>query len=223
MKLSSSVACLAALAALLGATGAQAGITFFNSEAAFLAATGGLKTDTYGDLAAGTVIDGSLQRPGYQVSAQDGLENELYATGTGLSTNRPDATLEFGGFASDLRALGGQWLATTYTGDAWTGARLNLDFSDANGSHQQVLDLASSSGFFGWLSDTVLQSLQVSVYDSNLTVFPTVQSFSLGYAAGDAPAGPTTGGSVPEPAAQLLVLAGLGGLALAQRHRKPLR
>lgn len=216
MQLRTSLITLATLAALLGSAAAHAGVTFFNSEAAFLAATSGLSTDHFADLGIDAPIDGALQRSGYQVSAQDGLENQLYATAAGLSTNRPDATLNFGGFASGLRALGGQLLATTYIGDAWSSARLNLWLTDADGSYQQVLDLASG-GFFGWLSDTTLTSLSISIFDSNLPVFPTVQSFSLGYASSGEPG---SGSTVPEPSAPLLLLAGLGGLAWVQRRTR---
>ncbi|NNC27602.1 PEP-CTERM sorting domain-containing protein, partial [Salinisphaera sp. USBA-960] len=105
-------------------------------------------------------------------------------------------------------AIGGSFLASTYAGAPWSGARLNITFTDGGGAHTQVLDLSSGSGYIGFVSSTPLQSLDVSLYDSNLTTFPTVQALSLGYAAA----------AVPEPARPALLLAGLVGLALLKRR-----
>lgn len=204
-----------AAAALTGA--ARADVTVYQTESSFLAATSGVGTDHFADLNPGDLLNGTLSRQAgslsYQVSSHDGLENQFYvldngAGGAWLSSNRTEAHLVFNGFAPDLRAIGGSFLASTYAGAPWSGARLNITFTDGGGAHTQVLDLSSGSGYIGFVSSTPLQSLDVSLYDSNLTTFPTVQALSLGYAAA----------AVPEPARPALLLTGLVGLALLKRR-----
>ncbi|MCV2348952.1 hypothetical protein [Paucibacter sp. Y2R2-4] len=207
MKIRTLIVALATT--VLSSLAAQASVQVFTSQSAFQAASSQLGTDSFQDLSVNEALDGPLLRQAgghsYRVSALDGLENQFYATAgengaVWLGSNRVDAHLLFDNFASNLRAIGGNFLATTYTGEAWPAARLTLTLTDAQGSTTQELDLsgASSIGFLGFVSSSHLLSLDIAVSSSSLSVFPTVENFQLGMAA-----------AVPEPSSAVLLLGGL--------------
>ena len=207
MKLHTLITALATT--VLSSLAAQADVQVFTSQTAFQAASGSLGIDRFQDLSANEALDGPLQRQAgqhsYRVSALDGLENQFYPTAgengaVWLSSNRVGAHLLFDSFAGSLRAIGGNFLATTYSGEAWPAARLTLTLTDAQGSTTQELDLsgASSISFLGFVSSSSLLSLDISVSSSSLAVFPTVENLQLGLAA-----------AVPEPGSVVLLLAGL--------------
>ncbi|MEJ6005362.1 hypothetical protein WG899_07380 [Paucibacter sp. AS339] len=207
MKIRTLITALATT--VLSSLAAQASVQIFTSQSAFQAASSQLGTDSFQDLSVNDALDGPLLRQAgshnYRVSALDGLENQFYATagenGTvWLGSNRVDAHLLFDNFANNLRAIGGNFLATTYSGEAWPEARLTLTLTDAQGSTTQELDLSGSSsiGFLGFVSSSHLLSLDIAVSSSSLSVFPTVENFQLGMAA-----------AVPEPSSAVLLLGGL--------------
>ncbi len=208
MKLRTLITSLATT--VLSSLAAQAGVQVFTTQSAFEAASAQLGTDSFLDLSLNEALDGPLLRQAgahaYRISALDGLENQLYATpgeagAVWLGSNRQGAHLVLDGFASPLRAIGGSFLATTYSGDAWPDARLTLTLTDAQGgSSTQELDLsgASSIGFLGFVSSSGLLSLDISVSNSNLPVFPSLQNLQLGMAA-----------AVPEPGSAALLIGGL--------------
>ncbi|MCV2422077.1 PEP-CTERM sorting domain-containing protein [Paucibacter sp. DJ2R-2] len=208
MKLHTLITALATT--VLSSLAAQADVQVFTSQTAFQAASGSLGIDRFQDLSADEALDGPLLRQAgahsYRVSALDGLENQFYPTAgengaVWLSSNRVGAHLLFDSFAGSLRAIGGNFLATTYSGEAWPAARLTLTLTDAQGSTTQELDLSgpSSISFLGFVSSSSsLLSLDISVSSSSLAVFPTVENFQLGLAA-----------AVPEPSSVALLLAGL--------------
>lgn len=194
---------------VLSSLAAQAEVLVFTSQSAFQAASSQLGQDSFQDLGIDEALDGPLLRSAgshaYRVSALDGLENQFYPTAgengaVRLGSNRVGAHLLFDNFAGSLRAIGGSFLATTYTGEAWSDARLTLTLTDAQGSTTQELDLsgASSIGFLGFVSSSALLSLDIAVASSSLSVFPTVENFQLGMAA-----------AVPEPSSGALLLGGL--------------
>lgn len=216
MKIRKLIAALAGT--VLASFAAQAEVLIFHSEAAFQAASSGLGQDSFQDLGTDAALDGPLQRQAgahsYRVSALDSMENQFYPVigdngAVWLSANRNQAHLLFDDFGTGVRAIGGNYLATTYLGERWTEARLSITLTDASGQHTQYLDLSSGGGFVGFISTDQLMSLDISLFDSNLTVFPSVQNFSLGLAA-----------AVPEPTPTALLLGGLALLALRQRSRR---
>lgn len=217
MKLLTLIALLASTA--MASLSAQAEVLVFHSQAAFQAASSGLGSDSFLDVPTGDALNGPLLRQAgnqaYRVSALDGIENQFYPVAgdngaVWLSANRTQAHLIFDGFSASARAIGGNFLATSYLGERWPEARLSITLTDTSGQHSQVLDLSNASGFLGFVSTDRLMSLDIALFDSNLTVFPTVQDFSLGLAA-----------AVPEPTPSALLMAGLAGLAVLtlRRHR----
>jgi hypothetical protein len=74
-----------AAAALVGT--AWADVTVYQTESSFLAATSGVGTDRFTDLNPGDLLNGTLSRQAgslsYQVSSQDGLENQFYVLDNG--------------------------------------------------------------------------------------------------------------------------------------------
>jgi hypothetical protein len=221
--LRSTLATAVVLAALVPAT-AQAQSTF-TSFAEFIDAVGPSGVDSYDDLPAFAVVPGPLDRQagsyGYSVATNEApdnlffpLENPAVSNDVWLSTENADAALNFGGFDSEVRAIGGHFFATDLDG-AVSGTRLFLVAEDLMGNRvEQTLTPLTSGAFFGVSFDFGIASLRVAAENDPQSIeayFATVNDLVLAEAVAPVP--------VPEPSALLLLSAALL-LLVARRQRR---
>jgi len=194
-----------ALASLLAtAAGAQAEITVYTTQAAFLGATGTPGVDSFDDLAL-DIYDEALNRTAggytYQVSAAGGL----FGAGTGsdhwLSSNLRLSPIVFQDFSSGVNAFGGNFFGSDIGGQYLPNANLILTAADGS-SLTYTLTGATQASFVGFVSDVALTSVSLST-DGGL-YWPTANDVVL---------------AVPEPATYGMLLAGLGCVGAIARRR----
>lgn len=195
------------LAALLlcAGTSAQAAITVYTSQAAFLSAVANPGYDTFDDLSV-VPYDPTLARTagsyGYSVFSTDGLYG---AGGSGgdywLSNNNGLDPLVFQNFSSGVNAFGGNFFTSDVAGQYTLG---NLVLTANDGSVlNYALNGTTTSSFIGFVSDSALTSVAIAT-DGGL-YWPTANNVVL---------------AVPEPATYGMLLAGIGLLGMAARRRR---
>ena len=113
---------ISAAALLLAASAAQADITVFTSQSAYLAAAGNTGVDTFDDLPI-DALDSPLNRNAgsYAYTASSvGVSPILYGAGTGsdnwLSTNNRNDSVVFSNFSSAVRGVGGFFFGSNSAG-----------------------------------------------------------------------------------------------------------
>lgn len=199
-----------AAAALLAAAGAsQAAISASSatSTASFASLLGGT-VDSFSDLTINTDL-GTTTLPrssgsyAYTANTQTDFFVVPVAGTVALSTGTTTDTITFDSFGSAVYAFGGNFFATNVLGEVASGG-LTVTATDINGlSFSRTLTGGSLSGFVGFVSDTPLASVTVSITSPNTSVYASVDNIV----------------AVPEPATWALLLAG-GVFALRAGARR---
>lgn len=203
-----------ATAALLAAAGsAQAAITVYTTQYAFLGAVNGAATDTFEDMGTLDPEPGPLTRSvgPYSYTAAAGPDSpDFYTAGllnVWLTTQEATDTITFNAFTGGVSAIGGRFFGSDSAGHINPGESLMITATDAGGSVSQTLVDARRFSFLGFVSDGLITSLTVTaVQPLRGGVYPTVNNLVLASA-------------VPEPETYALLLAGLVGVGLLMRRR----
>ncbi|MCV2368099.1 PEP-CTERM sorting domain-containing protein [Roseateles oligotrophus] len=212
-----------ALAALLSCSvsSAQAEITFYNSQAAYLAAISAPAVDRFDDLPFWAQGPGYLERTAGEHSyvawsvAGPGEDSLLYSAGSAgdawLSTDQASDYLTFGYFSKKVYGIGGFFFGTDEAGAYLPGQTIRLNVLAADGVEQLILvDNTTTGSFFGFVSTSRLDAFQVSAVQPNGGYsWVAANDLTLGSVA-----------AVPEPASYALLMAGLGLVGAAARRRK---
>jgi hypothetical protein len=219
------IAAAAVVTTALPATAAAQ--TTFTTFGAFVAAIGPSGTDQFNALGEGPVGSMLSRTAGgfsYSVQASAaapldqlfGLANPLAPADSWLTTEEATASLHFGGFSSDVFAIGGHFFATDLSGSP-SGTGLRLVAMDIMGNMVDVsLGSTSQDGFFGARFDFALASLMVTADNNNfagMAYFATANDLVLG-------AAPQT---VPEPASAWLLVTVPGMLLVVRSSRRETR
>ncbi|MGK5080436.1 PEP-CTERM sorting domain-containing protein [Janthinobacterium sp. HLX7-2] len=203
---------ISAAALLLAASAAQADITLFTNQAAYLAAAGNTGVDTFDDLPI-DALDGPLNRSAgsyaYTVSSV-GTSPILYGAGTGsdnwLSTNNRNDSVLFSNFSSAVRGVGGFFFGSDFAGGYATSQNVTLTARNALGELLTYeLTLPTQASFVGFLSTGAFSDLSVSTA-GQIGIWPTINNLSVS--------------AVPEPATYGMLLGGLGLLGFMARRRR---
>lgn len=204
--------CAAALAA---AATSQAAVTVYTSEASFLAAVAGAATDTFDDLVPGQSYESSLLRSAgdidYLVSAGP-TSSLLYGAGSvedaWLSTNVAGDAITFSGFGTGVGAIGADVFGSTIDGAFQRFTSIVVTVTDASGTFSTTLSRTTTDTFIGFVSDSLITSFSVAASPGLFRArWPTVDDLIL--------ANP-----VPEVDAGMMLLAGLGVMALIVSRRR---
>lgn len=217
-----AIRALAAAAILAGGGQAKAELTFFNSQAAYLAAISAPGVDNFNDLPwadMGQFINaraGEHYYAGWAV-AESGDYTGLYGAGSSsdlwLSTNVAADYLTFGYFSEKVNGAGGFFFGTDEQGAYKPGQTIRVNAIDADGTELLFLmENATPGSFYGFVSTSHLEYFQVSALQPN---------GDFTWVAGNDLTLGTIAAAVPEPSSYALLLAGLGLLgAVAQRKRR---
>ena len=195
---------------------ARAQFTVYTSEAAWLAAVSNSGTDTFTGFSTTDATASPINRTagayGYTASATGyTFVGEGTADDPWLSTNFASDVITFNNFGPTVRAIGGNFFTSTFSG-TYAPGDIMLSFVNAGGTSSHTI-IGSTVGSFvgivstgGAISSFMVNSVQPSVG----YLWPTVDNFSLAEA-------PST--TVPEPSTYVMVAAGLAALALRRRHQ----
>jgi hypothetical protein len=211
-----------AVAAILASAGqAKASLTFFDSQAAYMAAISAPGVDNYESMPwadMGSFVEGQAGEHYYAAwaVAETGDWTGLYAAGSSsdlwLSTNVAADYLTYGYFSDKVNAAGGFFFGTDNMGEFKAGQTIRVNAIDADGVELNLLmENARPDSFYGFVSTSHLEYFQVSALQPNGEfTWVAGNDLTLGSIAA----------AVPEPASYALLLAGLGLLgAVAQRKR----
>lgn len=208
---------LAAFVAVSG--GAQAAVTVYTSQAAYLAAITNAGVDSFDDLDYTTTLGTPQARTAgsYSYTASVGPTSVFFpASDDGqdvwLATNNRTDTVTFDGFSAGVQAVGGFFFGTNAFGFSTSAAALSIQVTDASGSITQQLLNPNTGSFLGFVSTGGLSSLKLWVGNQGsgqAGVWPTINDLTLGSVA-----------AVPEPQTYALMLGGLGLVGWMARRRK---
>jgi hypothetical protein len=195
---------------------ASAGVIFYTSEAAFLAAISNPGVDTFDDLplgAMGSPITRTAGSYGYQAATS---VSTFYNIGSGsdiwLSPDFATAVITFSSFTGGVYGAGAYLFATDEDGGLIFIPEIPIYVSvtDSSGTYNSSIVAAPTPVFLGWVSDLGLLSFSVSASQDTGSPWPTVNDLVLG---GNAAA-------IPEPSTVALSALGLLVLAVAPFRRK---
>ena len=217
----SSFSAVAAAGLLLGAPMTAQAQSTFTSFDDFVATVGVIGTDGFDDLTgfyAPGPIDRTAGSAAYQVQGSGApfdvllsLENPSEAGDLWLSTEEATAPLSFGGFASEVFAIGGHFFVTDLGGSV-TGSTLRIAAFDVMGnSIETIITPNTADAFFGVRFEFALASFTITADNdtfSGTAYFPTVNNLVLGGVR-----------TVPEPSSTWLLVMGAGGLLVLARRR----
>jgi hypothetical protein len=223
MRLKSSASAAALAAALFCATSAQAVITVYTTQAAYLAAVSAPGVDTFNDLNPTVFIAGPLPRTAgaYSYTASVGANSTVFVP-AGVSpgdvylssSNRLD-TITFNTFSAGVRGAGGNFFGTALNGLFTTPATITVTASDASGTVTQTLINPTVTSFVGFVSTGALTNVTTYVGAAGTAgtgiagVWPTVNNLTLGVVA-----------AIPETQTLAMMFAGLAMLGIAVRRNK---
>lgn len=225
-----SVRCVTAavvVACSLGVTPSHASAQVsYSSFADFLAAVDVYGVDAYDDLDA-DVLPGPLTRSagsfGYSVATSSPddifffpIENSLANGDWWLSEEWAGSGITFSGFAGNVRAIGGHFFQTDFSG-AFRGGLL-ISAMDVQGNlFEGMFSPADVDSFFGLRFDYTVAWLKLAVSDpvsDEESFFATANNLVLATSLHDVPV------TVPEPATTPLLLLATGAGLLFVRHRR---
>ncbi|PLY40069.1 PEP-CTERM sorting domain-containing protein [Janthinobacterium sp. ROICE36] len=203
---------MSAAVLLLAASAAQADITVFTSQSAYLAAVGNTGVDTFDDLPIDN-LGGPLNRSAgsYAYTASSvGVSPILYGAGTGsdnwLSTNDRNDNVLFSNFSSAVRGVGGFFFGSNFVGEYADSQSVTLTARNALGEMLTYeLTLPTQASFIGFLSSGAFSDLSVSTA-GQVGIWPTINNLTVS--------------AVPEPATYGMLLGGLGLLGFMARRRR---
>jgi hypothetical protein len=195
---------LCAAALLCAAAAAQADITVYTSQAAFLAAVQAPGIDTYDDLRVigyGNSLDRTAGAYTYDVYSAGGLYGAGGAAGDyWLSNNQRINPMVFSNFSDGVSAFGGNFFASNINGQ-YTKGNLVLTAIDGTVLTYNLAGAATST-FLGFVSSAPLAA--VTLGNDGGIYWPTANNVVL---------------AVPEPATYGMLLAGLGFVGVMTRRR----
>lgn len=208
---------IAAAVAAAGLSGtAQAAITVYTSQAAYLAAVGASGVDTFDNLS----ITASTPSPITRTAGAFGYTAAVSTTsffGAGstadrwLSTNTATDTITFSAFTGGVSAFGGLFFGSDIAG-AFAPGSITLTATDASGTVTQTITGATTSSFLGFVSTGPLLSATVtSVQPTTGFLWPTVNNLTL--------AAPRVTSGVPEPTTWAMMIVGFGLIGGGMRRR----
>jgi hypothetical protein len=215
---------LATVAAAALTSPAQATVTIYTTQAAYLAAISTPGVDTYNNITPGVQLAASLTRPagtyGYTVTdvAIAGGTAALFGAGSTadawLSNNENASTISYSAFTGGVRGAGANFFGTDVNGlfVAGGGNGLTLTATDASGTVTTTVVNPTTSTFIGFVSTTGLTGLTVRATTPNASYWATVNNLTLGGAA--------VTPAVPEPATWGMMILGFGMIGAASRSRK---
>jgi hypothetical protein len=195
--------CLAAL--LCAAAGAQAAITVYTSESAFLAAVSAPGTDTFDDLTVAPYGDTVYRTAGaynYQAYSATGIWGAGGPTDFWLSNNTRYNPIVFSQFSSGVSAFGGNFFASDIAGQFVPDGTMVLTAVDG-GTLTYDLTGATTGSFVGFVSTAPLSSVTLGTDGGEY--WPTANNVVL---------------AVPEPATYGMMLVGMTLLGFAARRRR---
>jgi hypothetical protein len=192
------------VALLCAAAGAQADITVYTSQAAFLAAVSAPGVDTFDDLTVNKYSETLHRAAGsytYDAYASAGLWG---AGGTAgdfwLSNDTRTVPIVFSNFSGGVNAFGGNFFASDLLGGYTTG---NVVLTAIDGSVLTYsLKGATTADFLGFVSSAPLAAVTLGTDGGEY--WPTANNVVL---------------AVPEPATYGMLLAGLGFVGVMARRR----
>jgi hypothetical protein len=174
---------------LLGLAGAaQAAITVYTSQAAFLAAVTAPGIDTFIGFSITVSTPSPINRTAGPYSYTAAVSTtSFFGAGTTadpwLSTNTATDTITFNAFPANVRAIGGFFFGSNISGNSVTGD-ITVVATDGGGTSMQTIVGATTSSFRGFVSTGPLTSLTVtSVQPASGILWPTVNDFILATSA----------------------------------------
>ncbi len=196
----------------------HAAFVVYTTAADFTAATRAPGVDTFNDLDFNGYPSSPLDRQaGTYAYTATASTARFYVAGSvansWLSTDIATDAITFNGFTDGAQAIGGYFFGTEIKGLFADGA-LRLTATDQTGTVVQTIAAATVNSFFGFVSSNTLRSLTVSSISSDIApLWPTVENLTVGLRA-------TSVSPVPEPGSLMLLLGGLGLIALLARRRR---
>lgn len=195
--------CVAAM--LCAATGAQAAITVYTSQSAFLSAVSAPGTDTFDDLTVAPYGDTVYRKAGaynYQAYSATGIWGAGGPTDFWLSNNTQYHPIVFSQFTGGVSAFGGNFFASDIAGQFVPDGTMVLTAVDG-GTLTYDLTGATTGSFVGFVSTAPLSS--VTLGTDGGAYWPTANNVVL---------------AVPEPATYGMMLVGMTLLGVAARRRR---
>ena len=206
-----------AVATLFAAAGtANAAITVYTSQAAFLSAVGTTGTDTFAGLSITSVTPSPITRSAgsFSYTATPAPAGGFFGAGTTtnpwLSTNTSDDVITFNGFSAGVVAAGGNFFGSDEF-SLFAAGSVTLTATDGSGTTTQTITGATVTSFLGFVSNGPLLSMTlVSVQPASSFLWPTADNLMLASAVT----------AVPETQTYAMMLAGLGVLGFMARRRR---
>lgn len=206
---------IASAVLLLTASAAQAELTTYTSQSAYLAAVGTTGVDDYDDL----IVD-SFETPIVRAAGAIGYTASTGPTSTlgygasddesdfWLTTNNRRDSITFDQFSRNIAGAGGFFFGSDLFGFSTPADSITITATDSTGATlTYTISDPGLSSFVGFVSSAHITSLSVNVGDQP-GVWPTVNDLHLSVAA------------VPEPETYGMMLGGLGILGFLARRRQ---